>query len=100
MEDVKDYFEGVSNVKFNDPTPYLLGQARELMFRTALAQGNSTTIETAQGASQVRTAGVYVSHYEFLGVAVAISLIAVGIVIATYSGYWSVSFLRHRIAKL
>ncbi|KAK4620140.1 hypothetical protein CLAFUW4_11134 [Fulvia fulva] len=87
MEDVDDFFEGVSNVKFNDPTPYLLHQARELLFRTALVQGNGTSMELVQGASQIRTAGVYVSHYEFLGIAVAISLVAVSIVIAAYAGY-------------
>lgn len=88
MEDVDDFFEGVSNVKFNDPTPYLLHQAHELLFRTALVQGNGTSMELVQGASQIRTAGVYVSHYEFLGIAVAISLVAVSIVIAAYAGYW------------
>lgn len=78
-------------ITFGDPTAYLLQQARELMFRTAIAGGNSTNIQTIQGGSEVRSAGVYRSHYLFLALAVAITVIAVLIVLGTFNGYWLVS---------
>ncbi|KAM3413699.1 hypothetical protein BST61_g10392 [Cercospora zeina] len=89
MDDIEEDFSGEAyRVKFNDPTSYLLHQARELMFRTALAQGNSSTSERVQDAAQVRNASVYVSHYDFLGIAVAISTISFGVVLASFHGYW------------
>ena len=80
-----------SHVKITDPTIYLLNQARELMFRTALAQGNSSMIESVKSATQVRKASIYISHYDFLGIAVAISTMSLGVVLVTFHGYWSVA---------
>ncbi|GIZ48286.1 hypothetical protein CKM354_001135400 [Cercospora kikuchii] len=92
-----------SHVKITDPTIYLLNQARELMFRTALAQGNSSMIESVKSATQVRKASIYISHYDFLGIAVAISTMSLGVVLVTFHGYWhlgrEVTFSPVEIAK-
>lgn len=88
LQDVTDEFTGMCHLKFKDPTAYLLQQARELMFRAAIAGGNTTNVQALQGASQVRTAGVYRSHYLFLALAVAITVLAILIVLGTFNGYW------------
>lgn len=60
------------------------------MFRSALAGGNSTNLETVAGGSQVRKTIVYKTHHMFLWIAVAISAIASLIVLTTFHGYWYV----------
>jgi hypothetical protein len=90
MESTPDpYVNGMCKVKFRDPTDYLLKQAREFMFRTAVgtASGNSSDIQTAI-VQQRQSVGIYRSHYIFLGLAAGISLAAVLIVFATFHGYW------------
>ncbi|KAK0318864.1 hypothetical protein LTR54_013431 [Friedmanniomyces endolithicus] len=88
MDDVHDYEIGMCNIKFNDPVQNLLAQARELMFRTSLAFGNSSNVQTVSGTA-ARTTNVYRSHYEFLAAAVALTLVSVLVVLATFNGFWS-----------
>ncbi|KAI5358795.1 hypothetical protein Slin14017_G110780 [Septoria linicola] len=88
MSDVENYSSGMCNTKFSDPSDYIFQQARELMFRTALAQGNSSTMQDLQQAIELRTVTVYQSHYEYLGIAVALTFIAMGLVTATFNGFW------------
>lgn len=88
MQEVGAYNSGLCKLKFSDPTNYLLEQARQLMFRTAIAGGNSTNIQSIVGASQVRTTGVCRSHFLFLGIAFGVSVMAMAIVLATFGGYW------------
>lgn len=78
------------NITFSDPTPFLLQQARELMFRTAIAQGNSSTIQVIEPASEARTASIYRTHYEYMGGAVAVNILAVLVVLVAFRGYWYV----------
>ncbi|KAK5104871.1 hypothetical protein LTR62_002644 [Meristemomyces frigidus] len=87
LEDVHDYENGMCAVKFADPVQNLLAQARELMFRTALAFGNSSTVQTVSGTAD-RTTNVYRSHYGFLGGAVALTLVSVFVVLITFQGFW------------
>ncbi|CAK4032791.1 Hypothetical predicted protein [Lecanosticta acicola] len=88
QSDIADYLVDGVNLKFSDPTSYLLQQARELMFRTALAGGNTPNIQVIQSATEVQTVGIYRSHYLFLGLSLAITFIAILIVLTTYNGYW------------
>lgn len=88
MKDITDTTQGFCKIKFDDPTPFLLQQARELMFRTALAQGNSSTMQSISPASEARTASIYSTHYGYMAGAVAINLLAIVITLATFNGYW------------
>ncbi|KAK0854832.1 hypothetical protein LTS02_011346 [Friedmanniomyces endolithicus] len=88
MDDVHEYETGMCNIKFNDPVQNLLAQARELMFRTSLAFGNSSNVQTISGTA-ARTTNVYRSHYEFLAAAVALTLVSVLVVLATFNGFCS-----------
>ncbi|KAF7189152.1 hypothetical protein HII31_09574 [Pseudocercospora fuligena] len=88
MDDVTDYTMGLCYTKFSDPTDYLLQQARNLMFRTALAQANATTMQDVTSAMEMRTVTVYKTHYNFLGSAVGVTFVAIGVVLATFNGFW------------
>lgn len=88
MSDVTDYTMGMCNIKFSDPTEWILQQARDLMFRTALAQGNSSTMQTISNPSETRTVTVFRSHYEYLAIAAGVTFVAVLIVLATFNGFW------------
>jgi len=88
MSDVHDYENGMCNIKFNNPVQNLLAQARELMFRAALGYGNSSTIQSVPGTT-ARTTNVYRSHYGFLAGAVALTLVSLLVVLATFNGFWS-----------
>ena len=72
---------------YENPVPDLLKSARELMFRTALAAANISTIQYVP-STQRSTRLIYESHYLFLGIATAISVIAVLAVSCTFHGYW------------
>ncbi|KAK5677388.1 hypothetical protein LTS10_009958 [Elasticomyces elasticus] len=76
------------SLNFTDPTQNLIAQARELMFRTALAFGNSSTTQEIAGA-QLRTTNVYQSHYEYLAAAVVLTLASISVVTATLYGFWA-----------
>lgn len=58
-------YVGTCGIQFNDPTSNLLANARELLFRTAVAAANSSNIQHIP-ASQVQTVAVYQSHYLYL----------------------------------
>ncbi|CAK3922780.1 Hypothetical predicted protein [Lecanosticta acicola] len=88
MEDITDTTMGFCKIKFKDPTPFLLQQARELMFRTALAQGNSSTLQAINPASEAKVASVYTTHYPYMAGAVVINMLAIMIVLAMFKGYW------------
>ncbi|KAK5701879.1 hypothetical protein LTR97_004697 [Elasticomyces elasticus] len=85
--EVKDRVGDMCNITFADPIQNLLAQARELMFRTALAFGNATTVETVSGMTD-RTSNVYQSHYAFLAAAVALTVASILVVLATFHGFW------------
>ncbi|KAL9622883.1 MAG: hypothetical protein Q9160_002809 [Pyrenula sp. 1 TL-2023] len=79
--------ENDCSVSFTDPTADLLSSARELMFRTAIAAANSTAVQSVS-AQQTVTHQVYDSQYLFLGLALAITAIAIICVLATFNGFW------------
>ena len=66
---------------YQDPVNDLLQSARELMFRTAIAAANSSSIQYVQ-AHQTSTRPIYESHYVFLAIATSVT----GIAIACVSG--------------
>lgn len=88
MDDVTSYTSDMCSIKFSSPTDYLMQQARELMFRTALAQDNASTIQTIEDPSEVRTVTVYRSHFEYLGVSIGITFLAILLVLITFNGFW------------
>lgn len=75
------------SLSFKDPTADLLAAARELIFRTAIASANSSSIQSVT-AKQSGTRQVYESHYLFLGLALLVTLIAVVCILITFNGYW------------
>ena len=75
------------NLTFSDPTDNLIANARELMFRTAIAAANSSDLQSVP-AIQVATIAVYQSHYRYLALASGLTLLAILIVIPTFFGYW------------
>lgn len=90
------------NLTFNDPTDNLLINARELMFRTAVAAANSSNVQSVP-AVQVATIAVYQSHYLYLTLTSNFTLLAIIFVIPTFFGYWhlgrNVSMSPIEIAK-
>ncbi|KAF2212782.1 hypothetical protein CERZMDRAFT_106043 [Cercospora zeae-maydis SCOH1-5] len=88
MSAVTDYTQGICNTKFSDPTPYIFRQARDLMFRTALSQGNASTIQPLHNLTEIRTITVFHSHYEYLAGAIALTFLAMALVSATFNGFW------------
>lgn len=70
-----------------DPTADLLAAAREVMFRSAVAAGNSSTVQRVLATeSTVRT--VYRSNYIYLGLALLLTLLGVGFVTPIFFGWW------------
>lgn len=59
----------------------------ELMFRTAVAAANSSSIQYVQ-AHQMSTRPIYESHYVFLAIATIVTGIAIACVSLTFHGYW------------
>jgi hypothetical protein len=72
---------------FTDPTDNLIANARELMFRTAIAAANSSNVRSVP-AQQEATIAVYQSHYLYLGLASLFTTLAIILVVPTFIGYW------------
>jgi hypothetical protein len=72
---------------FTDPTNNLMANARELMFRTAVAAANSSNIRSVP-AQQEATIAVYQSHYLYLGLASLFTTLTIILVVPTFIGYW------------
>lgn len=71
-----------------DPTADLLSAARELMFRSAIATGNSSTVQRVLATdSSIRT--VYRSNYIYLGLALLMTLLGLGFVAPIFYGWWN-----------
>lgn len=74
-------------VRFKDPTNDLLEEARKFMFQTAVSSSNSSDIQHVSSA-ETASHPVYQSHYEFLAIAVVLTVLAIFLVSATFGGYW------------
>ena len=75
------------SLHFNNPLGDMLEAARELMFRTAVAAANSSTIQQAS-ASQTAAHTIYVSDYLFLILATVLTSVAIIAVTLIFNGYW------------
>lgn len=75
------------HLRFRDPFDYIMNKTRELMFRKALADANSSDIQAITVDVQMST-NVYETEYIFLVIAAAITLLAMAFVSATFYGYW------------
>jgi hypothetical protein len=87
---------------FVDPTDFLVANARELMFRTAIAAANSSTVQVVD-AFEVAPITVYQSDFLYLALASVFTFLAIILVLPTFYGYWnlgrSVSMSPVEIAK-
>ena len=92
-------------VAWGDPTNDMLGTARQLAFRVAIAAANAsnaTNIQTLNGVQQQQII-VYNSHYIFLGLAILLTLLSTCAVVPIFFGWWrlgrNVSMSPVEIAK-
>jgi hypothetical protein len=77
-------------VAWSDPTHDMLGTARELAFRVAIAAANATNatnLQTLTG-TQDQQVIVYNSHYAFLGLALLFTLLSTLSVVPVFFGWW------------
>jgi hypothetical protein len=81
-------YDAECGLAFTDPTANLLANARELMFRTAVAAANSSNVQDVLALEEA-TIAVYESHYLYLALASIFTLLAIVLVIPTFSGYWN-----------
>ena len=79
-------FDGC-HLRFNDPFDYVMNKTRELMFRKALADANSTAMQAVTVDVQSST-NVYHTNYAFVAIAVVITLLSILFVATTFYGYW------------
>jgi hypothetical protein len=92
-------------VAWSDPTNDMLGTARQLAFRVAIASANisnATNSQTLTG-TQDQQIVVYNSHYTFLGLALLFTLLSTFSVVPVFFGWWrlgrNVSLSPVEIAK-
>jgi hypothetical protein len=71
-----------------DPTANLIANARELMFRTAVAAANSSNIQNVLALDEASIA-IYESHFLYLALASVVTILAIILVIPTFFGYWN-----------
>lgn len=81
------------NMTFGDPTDDIYNTARELMFRSAIANAASNTSSNATPsqllpATSEETVTAYQSHYEYLGAVIVITVFQVGLILFLLSGWW------------
>lgn len=83
------------SMTFKDPSAVVLAGMREILFRISIhasldleERGNSSFVQTVP-ASQVAVVNVYRSHYLFLGLALALNLVGLVLIVPTYWGWWA-----------
>ena len=92
-------------IAWGNPSHDMLGTARTLAFRTALAAANSSNATDTQtiDAVQEDVLVVYVSHYLYLGLALFFTLLSTVAVMPIFIGWWrlgrSVSLSPIEVAK-
>jgi len=72
---------------FRDPMDYLISNARELMFRTAIASANASQIQYVE-ARESRLMPVYESNFRYLVLSSVLTTVAILFIIPTIWGYW------------
>lgn len=81
------YNDGMCHIHFQDPTQGLLQEARQFMFRTAVATANSSDVQLVM-STEVATRPIYQSHWQFLGIAILFTALAILTVTLTFYGFW------------
>jgi hypothetical protein len=74
-------------INFRDPMDDLLQEARDLMFRTAMATANSSHAQTVVSSETV-TMPIYETYWAFMAIAASFSVVAVVVVTGLFHGYW------------
>ncbi|KAK3702091.1 hypothetical protein LTR37_015066 [Vermiconidia calcicola] len=75
-------------IYWTDPSPDIVAAARELMFRSSLQLGTSSTLQTVN-ATVARQTNVYRTDYLFVILATAVTAVAVIVTIPTLLGTWT-----------
>ena len=72
-------------VSFSDPTPFILSQLNEIMFRTVLRVGaeNTTDVQTTSGIMTYNET-VFQSHYRYLASALLVLIVGMAAVLSTF----------------
>jgi hypothetical protein len=81
------YNGGMCHIHFQDPTQGLLQEARQFMFRIAVATANSSDVQLVM-STEVATHPIYQSHWQFLGIAILFTALAILTVTLTFYGFW------------
>jgi hypothetical protein len=73
-------------MSWEDPTQDILAGIRDIIFRSAIA-GTNASIQQAAHATETLTQAVYMSHYAYLAAALAVTFIAVCVLITLFFGW-------------
>ncbi|KKY23201.1 hypothetical protein UCDDS831_g03150 [Diplodia seriata] len=79
---------GCDNLTWSDPTPDVVGALRELMFRSAIAASNSSTVQHVSAVDSYRRT-IYVSHYRYLAAALGVVVANALAVLPLFVGWWA-----------
>ncbi|KAI9815288.1 MAG: hypothetical protein M1827_002768 [Pycnora praestabilis] len=88
----EDLIQNSCVIAFRDPTSDLLAIMNEIFFRTAISIANSSGTVQEVVATRTSAETVFKSHYRYLVVAVAISLVCVLVVAPTFWGWWELDW--------
>ncbi|GAD98263.1 hypothetical protein NECHADRAFT_75613 [Paecilomyces variotii No. 5] len=86
--DISTY--GNCTMTWEDPTTDIVNTARELMLRSAIAYSDynsSAVVPQRLTVQQIRVAGAYQSHYEYLGITIACMVVQVLIILSLLFGW-------------
>jgi hypothetical protein len=75
------------NLTWRDPSPDIISTIRELTFRAAIANSDSSTWQNVT-SSEVTVGTFYVSRYKFLGGAIVVMLLSICAIAPLFFGWW------------
>ncbi|RYP62959.1 hypothetical protein DL770_009500 [Monosporascus sp. CRB-9-2] len=79
---------GSVSMSWADPTPDVVAAIQELTFRSAASHANATTpLVAALDGSEVLATAVYKSHYDYLGAALAVMMLATLSMVSLLNGW-------------
>lgn len=78
---------GQADMTWADPTPDIISGIRELTFRAAISNSNSSYYQQVSG-TEVRARAYYLSHYNYLAAALALMVVSAFTVASLFIGWW------------
>ncbi|OJD40615.1 uncharacterized protein BKCO1_1000600 [Diplodia corticola] len=76
------------NLSWSDPTPDVISALRELIFRSAIAASNASTVQATDAVDSYQRT-VYVSHYRYLAAALCFIVANALAVLPLFIGWWA-----------